>query len=169
MRRQGSCGAARGSPSDSSVPERGEHRRGRPERAIARAVREHAERDRAERASAEEHGRREPDGLPRAARAGELAGDRVQHAVEAERAEREEGDGRQLHGEPLPAREPEDEAADRRDQADVAQRRAAPAAAVAIGEPAEHDARRHRRERHDREQRPRPRRSRRRMPAPPER
>ena len=36
--------------------------------------------------------------------------------VEAERAEREEGDGRQLHGKPLPAREPEDEGADGRDQ-----------------------------------------------------
>ena len=64
VRAQGSCGAARGSPSESSVPQPGEQRRGRPERAVARAVRKHAERDRTEGAATEQHGRREPDGLP---------------------------------------------------------------------------------------------------------
>ena len=61
-----------------------------PEAAVARGVGQRAQRDGGERAAAEERRGHERDGLAGARRARELAGDQVEHAVEAERAEAEQ-------------------------------------------------------------------------------
>ena len=110
----------RGAPSRaaaSAVPsaaagERGEHaeagRDGRrePQAAIALGVGQRAERDGRDRAAAEERRRHQRDGLTRARRARDLAGDQVEHAVEAERAEAEHDQGGDPDGGSLGPHEP---------------------------------------------------------------
>ena len=160
----GSIGAGRLYSGSGSRSARGRRRRGRehaeagrggrrePEAAVALRVGEGSERDGGERAAAEQRRRHQGHGLAGARGARDLAGDHVEHAVEAERAEAEHDERHDADGGAVGPDDPRQQGSAAGEDADVAQGGDAPPASAAVGEPPPADARDHRADAHEREQ-----------------